>query len=62
MSKFETNYKREVSYSQSVRVDVNLDTRPSQEDYQKILDAMEILGKIADTYIKEPKPIEKPKE
>lgn len=51
MAKFETHYVQSASYDEKVEVDIRLSQRPTKEDYQNILDAIETLNKVAQKYV-----------
>lgn len=56
MSKFELNYKHAADYENKVELEIRLQTRPTQTDYKKMLDAIEVLNEIGQKYVKIPAP------
>lgn len=50
MAKFELNYKQSQDYDDKVDLEIRLKVRPTQEDYKTMLDAIELLDKIAKVY------------
>lgn len=54
MAKFEVNYKHTAEYDSKVELEIRLQTRPTQTDYKKILDAIETLNEVAQKYVKIP--------
>jgi len=58
MSKFALDYTRKADYDDKVELEIRLQTRPTQTDYKKMLDAIETLAEIGRKYVKIP-PAEK---
>ena len=60
MAKFEMNYKHSADYDKKVELEIRLQSRPTQADYKKMLDAIETLDEVAKKYIYiPPEPIAK---
>lgn len=51
MSKFEINYEHEIDYNQKIDLEIRLAVKPNTVDYQAMLDAIDLLDKIAQKYL-----------
>ncbi len=51
MAKFELHYSHEASYESKVEIDIRLNKRPTKEEYQDMLDAIETLNTVAQKYV-----------
>lgn len=51
MAKFELNYKHSKDYDEKVELEIRLQSRPTQTDYKKMLDAIETLNEVAKKYV-----------
>lgn len=54
MAKFEVHYNQYIDYDNKVEADIRLASRPTKEEYQEILDAIETLNQIAQKYVTKP--------
>lgn len=51
MAKFELHYNQGAEYDHKVEVDIRLQNRPTQQEYQDMLDAIDTLDKVAKKYV-----------
>lgn len=51
MAKFELHYNHQAEYEHKVEVDIRLQVRPTQADYKDMLDAIDVLDKVAKKYV-----------
>lgn len=51
MAKFELHYNQSAEYDHKIEVDILLQNRPTQQEYQDMLDAIDTLDKVAKKYV-----------
>lgn len=56
MARFEVHYRHEIDYDDRIVLEIKLRRRPSKEDYQSMLTAIETLDKLREKYL-EPAPV-----